>query len=193
MTSRNKTDQVLNLFQNIKLLALDCDGVMTDGTTLVGTAQFNSELQKMGGATGLELARFNHRDGAGIHALIESGVPVIMITSQRSAYVANRGEKLFEANGRDPRKFYYFYRVDSKPECLLNYLAECHAEIHPAKVCYMGDDLGDIAIMKMVGLPVAVKDAQPEVKEIALYITEKTGGDGAVREVCDLIRKARQK
>ena len=70
---------------------------------------------------------------------------------------------------------------------------ECHAEIHPAKVCYMGDDLGDIAIMKMVGLPVAVKDAQPEVKEIALYITEKTGGDGAVREVCDLIRKARQK
>ena len=62
-----------------------------------------------------------------------------------------------------------------------------HPDVSPDKVCYVGDDIGDIEIMKVVGLPVAVKDAQPEAKEVALYVTEKTGGYGAVREVCDLI------
>ena len=178
-----------DLFRNIKLLALDCDGVMTDGTTLVGTATFGSELQQMTGATGIELARFNHRDGAGIHALIETGVPVIMITSQTSEYVAVRGEKLRRVNGSNDRKFAYFHQVKNKVQCLLDYLAKHHSEISPDHVCYVGDDIGDIAIMRTVGLPVAVQDAQPEVKEVALYITEKAGGRGAVREVCDLIMK----
>ena len=188
----SETNQTKGLFERVKLLALDCDGVMTDGTTLVGTATLGSDLQKMTGATGIELSRFNHRDGAGIHALIESGVPVIMITSQKSEYVAVRGEKLFQANGRDSKKFAYFYKVEDKPECLLEYLKTHHPEITPDQVCFVGDDLGDIPIMKMVGLPVAVKDARPEVKELARYITKKTGGNEAVREVCDLIIQAQK-
>ncbi len=187
------TDQILSLFKKVKLLALDCDGVMTDGTTLVGTATLGSDLQKMTGATGIELSRFNHRDGAGIHAIIEQGIPVIMITGQTSQYVAVRGEKLWKLNGQDDKKFAYFCAVENKPACLLNYLSRHHPEISPDQVCFMGDDLGDLAIMKMVGLPVAVSDAQPEAKEAALYITERAGGDGAVREVCDLIRQASQK
>ncbi len=184
-----KPDQRIDQFKKVKLLALDCDGVMTDGTTLVGTATFGSELQQMTGATGIELARFSHRDGAGIHALIETGVPVVMITSQTSEYVAIRGEKLKKVNGGDDRKFTYFHRVRNKVQCLLNYLVRYHPEITPSQVCYVGDDIGDIAVMKTVGLPVAVQDAQPEVKEVALYITERAGGDGAVREICDLIRQ----
>lgn len=184
------TDRVLSLLKEVKLLALDCDGVMTDGTVLVGTATLGSELQQMTGTTGIELARFSCRDGAGIQALIETGVPVIMITNQRSEYVAVRGKKLRNINGRDDRKFAYFCKVGNKPQCLLDYLARHHPEITPDQVCYVGDDLSDIAIMKIVGLPIAVKDAQPEAKEVALHITEKAGGCGAVREICDLIRKA---
>src|SRR3989344_892397 len=187
----HKTNRASNLFEKVKLLALDCDGVMTDGTTLVGTATFGSDLQKMTGTTGIELSRFNHRDGAGIHAIIELGIPVIMITGQTSQYVAVRGKKLWKLNGQDDKKFAYFCAVENKPACLLDYLAKHHPEISPDQVCYMGDDIGDIAIMKMVGLPVAVSDAQPETKEAALYITEKAGGGGAVREICDLIRPAK--
>jgi len=184
-----RTNHSSDLFKNIKLLALDCDGVMTDGTTLVGTATLGSDIQKMTGATGIELARFNHRDGAGIHALIETGVPVIMITSQRSEYVKVRGEKLRKANGSDDRRFAYFYQIENKVQCLIDYLAKHHPEISLDQVCYMGDDIGDISIMKAVGLPIAVQDAQPEAKEVALHITDRAGGNGAVREVCDLIMK----
>ena len=188
----NQTDQAESLFKKVRLLVLDCDGVMTDGTTLVGTATLGSDLEKMTGATGIELARFNHRDGAGIHTLIESGVPVIMITSQRSEYVAVRGKKLFQANGSDDKRFAYFYQVSDKVKCLRDYLTKHHPEINLGQVCYVGDDIGDISIMKVVGLPIAVQDAQPEVREVALHITERAGGDGAVREICDLIMEAQK-
>ena len=79
--------------------------------------------------------------------------------------------------------------LENKVQCLIDYLAKHHPEISLDQICYMCDDIGDISIMKAVGLPIAVQDAQPEAKEVALHITDRAGGNGAVREVCDLIMK----
>ena len=155
----------------IRLLALDFDGVVTDGTVVVGTDKVESVV-------------CSHADGQGIETVRKNGIPVVVISSQRSSYVDVRCEKM----GVD-----FFRGEKDKPGRLRNYLAEKHPSISLEQVCFVGDDRSDLEVMKVVGLPVAVANATSEIKALASWETKQAGGAGAVREVCDLIVASRQK
>ncbi len=177
MYSRSDSRIIAKLAQ-VKLLALDCDGVLTDNYIYVDNA-------------GNESSRFSHYDGHGIRALRESGVMVVVISGQISPYVKRRCEKM---------GLPCIQEVSDKLETLGELL--CAEQIFqmppliknvsPREVCFVGDDTNDIGIMSYVGVPIAVANAMPEVKKIAAYVTEKNGGEGAVREVCDLIIEAKK-
>lgn len=152
----------------VKLLALDCDGVLTDNYTYVDNI-------------GNEFSRFTHRDGMGIRMLRESGIPVIVITTQISPYVSKRCLKM---------KIDCFSAVENKLAVLSKVIKSM--KIGLKNVCFAGDDVGDLEVMRAVGLPIAVADAIDEVKSVALHVTERKGGEHAVREICDLILKARR-
>ena len=121
----------------IRLLALDFDGVVTDGTVVVGTDKVESVV-------------CSHADGQGIETVRKNGIPVVVISSQRSSYVDVRCEKM----GVD-----FFRGEKDKPGRLRNYLAEKHPSISLEQVCFVGDDRSDLAVMKVVGLPAAVANA----------------------------------
>lgn len=151
----------------VRILFLDVDGVLTDGAMYYGDA-------------GEALKRFHTRDGLGIRLLREAGVRVVLVTSEDSAIVLRRAEKLglTEVHLGVQRKGVEVDRV----------LAE--AGLSPEAAAYVGDDVNDCEALCRVGLAVAVADAEEPVKGAAHYVTRRPGGHGAVREVCDLILKA---
>jgi len=151
----------------IKLLILDVDGVMTDGRISIDDQ-------------GVETKAFNVKDGYGIRLLLAAGIDVAIITGRRSKSVEHRASDL-------GIKRIYQGVTDKKAVCI-RLLEE--KRLTSGQACFIGDDLPDIPLLKFVGLPVAVADAVKEVRETAQYITEKNGGNGAVREVCELILKA---
>ena len=156
--------------QNIKLLILDVDGVLTNGTIFVT-------------ASGEETVAFFVRDGLGIQLLQSIGVPIAIISGRNTPAVQYRLEKLGVQHiflGHLDKMHAY--------ESLLSQLKLSHTE-----VAYVGDDHPDIPIMEKVGLSFAVADAIEPVKAIASMTTQKKGGRGAVREVCDLIYNAKTK
>lgn len=156
--------------KNIKLVILDVDGVMTDGRIVIDD-------------NGVESRNFDIKDGLGVVALQMCEVDVAIITSKKSGSVRHRAEELKIA------RFYEGVRKKTEPyEQILQEMG-----ITDEQVCYVGDDLVDLSLMKRVGLPVAVSDAVEEVKERAEYVTQARGGYGAVREVAELILKAQGK
>src|SRR5687767_2211458 len=155
-------------FARIRLLILDVDGVLTDA------GMYYSE-------GGEELKKFNTRDGHGIRMLQDAGIPSTIVTRERTEIVARRAKKL---------------RIEHVHQGVFDKLPVVQALVQQhgltaAEACYVGDDLGDLEAMQWVGLPVAVGDAVPAIKATARYITRRRGGEGAVREVCDLILSAR--
>ncbi len=161
---------VNQIAQNVKLVILDVDGVMTDGRIVIDEE-------------GRETRHFDIKDGLGTVALQMLGVEVAIITSKRSGAVARRAEELrIKRLHQGVRKKVPVY------EQILQEMG-----ITDDQVCYVGDDLNDLGMMKRVGLPVAVADAVPEIKAVARYVTKAPGGHGAVREVAELILKAQGK
>lgn len=160
----------LTKLNQIKLLALDFDGVLTPAKVIVS-------------ASGDESVVCSHRDGQGIESVRKAGVPVIVISGQRSLYVEKRCNKM----GID-----FFQNIKDKPACLLEYLKEKQPGVTTEDVCFIGDDASDLAVMSVVGVPIAVADGTEEVKQCALGITSRNGGEGAVREVCDAIIEAKK-
>ncbi len=155
---------------NIKLVILDVDGVMSDGGLYIDE-------------NGLQHRRFDIKDGMGTVVMQMLGIEVAIITSRRSGAVRARAEEL---------KIKRFYEgVKKKTEAFEEIKADMGIE--DDEVCYVGDDLVDLSMMKRVGLPIAVADAVQEAKEVAKYVTEARGGYGAVREVAELILKAQGK
>jgi 3-deoxy-D-manno-octulosonate 8-phosphate phosphatase (KDO 8-P phosphatase) len=152
---------------DIKLLILDVDGVMTDGRIIINDQ-------------GEETKTFNVKDGYGIRLLLGAGIDVAIITGRQSRCVEHRADDL-------GIKSLYQGVTDKKSVCM-KLLEEKH--LTSQQTCFIGDDLLDLPLLKFVGLPVAVADAVKEVRETAMYVTEKNGGNGAVREVCELILKA---
>ncbi len=151
----------------VKLVIFDVDGVLTDGMMNYGP---DGELFK----------QFNVKDGVGIKLLQQQGIDVAVITAKRSAPLSQRMADLGIG---------YFY-----PGCD-NKLAAYHElldrlSLKPQQICYVGDDVIDLAVMAEVGLSVAVRDAHFFVKEQADYITETAGGEGVAREVADCILDA---
>ena len=161
------TDDVREKASKIKLLIFDVDGVLTDGKLL-----FDEHSN--------EYKRFHSRDGLGITLLRETGVEVAVISGRASKSVAQRMaslgiERVFQGQ-RHKLAAYEGLRMD------LN--------LEPGQVAYVGDDLLDLPVMRRVGLSIAVADAHPSILPYAHWVTGKLGGEGAAREVCDLIMDA---
>lgn len=151
-------------FQAVRLVALDIDGVLSDGTV---------SLDESGGQRRV----FDIKDGLGVVRLVESGRRVVVISSSASTAGVARLERL----GVNP----VHVGVKNKLEILVALVEE--AGLSMTDVAYMGDDLPDIACLEAVGVPTAPADAVVAVKEKVSYITTTPGGRGAVRELSDLI------
>jgi 3-deoxy-D-manno-octulosonate 8-phosphate phosphatase (KDO 8-P phosphatase) len=147
--------------KRIKLLALDVDGVLTNGGIIYSNGDQETKV-------------FNVKDGLGIRLLMASGVKVCVITGRRSKALYHRCSDLGITDVYDD--------VSDKAEAINLILAE--------EIAFVGDDLPDLSIMKRVGLPIAVADAHRAVVESADMVTSVKGGMGAVREVCETILKA---
>ena len=167
MNSDLHTAEVDRRARRIKLLLMDCDGVLTDGRL---------ELLENGD----EQKTFHVRDGQGISLLHRAGLKTGIISGRTSSAVERRAQDLKMAYVRQYAK--------DKVKALEEIMAE--ADVSLDECAYIGDDLGDIPVMNQVELAVAVADAVAETKQAAHYITGLRGGHGAVREVCDLILKA---
>ena len=153
----------------MRLLCVDVDGVLTDAGMYYGP-------------DGEVLKKFNTRDGMGLARVREAGVAVAIISGEDSAIVHARATKLKIDD--------VFSGVSNKLEKVQSLCARQMLEL--VEVAYIGDDLNDLSAMECVGLACAVADAAEPVKAIAHYVTQRRGGDGAVREVCELIIAAKQ-
>lgn len=163
-----KSEEIQEIAKNIKLLILDVDGVLTDGKIILDN-QDN------------EYKAFHVRDGHGIKMLIKAGVKVAFITGRYSIVVKRRARELGVKD--------VFQRCHDKGLAYRKLLTKYN--LKNEEVSYIGDDIVDIPLLKLCGLPIVVKDADKEVKSFAKFVTEKKGGSGAVREICDLILKAK--
>ena len=157
-------EQFLERLSNIKLLSLDTDGVLTDGGLYYTD-------------DGEELRKFNVKDGLGIQRVQAAGVKVAIITASSTPSIAHRGRRL----GVD----YVFLDCEDKLATLVRICDEMGIDLN--QVGHVGDDLNDLAVFGAVGCPMAVADAIDEALTSVLFVTKKKGGDGAVREICDLI------
>jgi 3-deoxy-D-manno-octulosonate 8-phosphate phosphatase (KDO 8-P phosphatase) len=158
---------LLERAQKIRLLALDVDGVLTDGNLYFDSA-------------GNELKAFNTSDGLGLKALQKFGIQLAIITGRESPMVTQRAAQL----GFD----FVYQGSDNKLNAYLDILNK--SGLDADQVCYAGDDFIDLPVLIRVGLAVTVPAADEEVKDRVHWVTSRSGGQGAVREICKLILKA---
>ncbi len=154
----------------IKLLLLDVDGVLTDGSLIYSHEGYESKT-------------FNTQDGFGLRLLQDSGVEVGIITARSSEALSRRA--------RDLNISHLYQGSNNKLEAYKEIIK--NTDRKPFEIAYMGDDWLDMVLLKRVGLAVAPANAVSEVKEMAHYTTEHSGGHGAVRELCDLILEAQNR
>ena len=150
------------------MLVLDVDGVLTDGSIILDGAEN-------------ELKSFHVRDGHGIKMLMRSGISVALITGRRSKVVERRAKELGISD--------VFQKCHDKATAYRQ-LAEKYS-LRDNEIAYVGDDIVDLPVLMACGFPVTVADADDEVKSFARMITKKPGGRGAVREVCNLLLRAK--
>ena len=162
----------IELARQIKLIILDVDGVLTDGSLF-----FDDD--------GHEYKAFNAKDGHGIRMLQEGGIEIAFITGRESKLVLHRAQNLKIS----PSLIYQGYR-DKRP-AFKDLLKK--TGLSAKNIAYVGDDVFDLPIMGKVGMAIAVNDAHPFVIKHAHWVTRSAGGRGAVREVCDMILDAQGK
>jgi 3-deoxy-D-manno-octulosonate 8-phosphate phosphatase (KDO 8-P phosphatase) len=153
-------------------LGLDVDGVLTDNGVFIGPV----------GGTRVELKRFDIQDGLGLILLRTAGLPVVWLSGRSSEATTLRAmelrvEELLQVPG--PRKLAAFDELLTR------------RGIAWEDVAFVGDDLADLPVLRRVGLPIAVANAVTDVKAVARYVTRASGGHGAVREVIELLLRAR--
>ncbi|MBQ4548400.1 MAG: HAD hydrolase family protein [Bacteroidales bacterium] len=156
--------------KNITTFIFDYDGVMTSGDVLVD-------------ANGVPLRSSDVKDGYALQLAVRLGYKVAVITGGYSVSIEKRMAMLGVTD--------VFVRSANKVEVLERYLKTNDLKLE--QVVYMGDDLPDYPVMKMVGLPVCPADASPEIKDISLYISNRNGGKGAVRDIIEQVLKAQDK
>jgi 3-deoxy-D-manno-octulosonate 8-phosphate phosphatase (KDO 8-P phosphatase) len=160
------------LARRIRLVGLDVDGVLTDGGIYLGDV----------GGTRIEFKRYDIQDGLGVFLLRQAGLLVSMVTGRVSDSVRLRAEELQVDD----------LFQDSQARKLPGLRAILDRRgIALADTAFVGDDLPDLAIMRAVGLPVAVGNAVPEIRDIAALQLTRAGGSGAVREFAELLLRAR--
>ncbi len=155
--------------KSIQLFVMDVDGVLTDGKII-----YTSE--------GKEIKTFNVKDGLGIKLLKNIGIKTALITSRESQIVEKRGKEL---------KIDFIYQNEKDKLKAINEILK-KTGLKYENVLYIGDDLVDLPVLKRVGFPVCVPSAPKIMKKNCIYITEKEGGDGAVREVVDVLLELRE-
>jgi len=155
-----------NVLKNIKVMLTDCDGVLTDG------GMYYSE-------NGDELKKFNTRDGVGFKLLKEKGIITGIITGENVELVKRRAIKL---------KIDELHVGVKDKTVILDEICKKY-NVDYINVAYIGDDINDFEIIKKVGFGCCVNNAMECVKEVADYITKLNGGEGAVREVAEIILK----
>jgi 3-deoxy-D-manno-octulosonate 8-phosphate phosphatase (KDO 8-P phosphatase) len=148
----------------IELLVLDVDGVLTEGSVILGDA-------------GEELKRFHVRDG--------SGLKFWRLAGRRTALITGRSSRLVERRAAELGIGLVYQGVDDKVAALAQVLKTTGLE--PEQVCTVGDDLPDLPVLAASGLAVAVADACTDVRMAAHYVTQAPGGRGAVRETIELL------
>ncbi len=153
--------------RKIKLLILDVDGVMTDGRII-----YTSD--------GAEMKNFDVKDGHGIVMARDSGIEIAIISGRESAVTQRRAEDL---------KIKFVYQGVKEKEKIVNKLVD-ELDIGFDNVAFLGDDVIDISVMKIVGIGAAVADAHPKALEMSCWVTKNNGGRGAVRELTDAILEA---
>lgn len=161
-------ETVISFARKIKILLLDVDGVLTDGRIIYNSRGEDSKF-------------FDVHDGLGVYMLKKSGIPTILVTAKGSAAIKPRARDMQVAE----------VYADICPKTLVLDKVLKKYKLQPSEVCFVGDDLVDLCVMKRVGFPIAVFNAASEVKQKASYITLRHGGRGAVREVAELILKAK--
>lgn len=158
------------LLNDVNTFIFDYDGVMTDGRVIL--------LHE-----GQPLRSANVKDGYILQLIVKLGYNVVIISGGLSRSMENRLDML---GIRD-----VFLGVKNKKEVLTEYLAG--KKIDPRNVVYMGDDIPDYEVMKMVGIPVCPADAAEEIKSISIFISDRKGGDGCVRDIVEQVLKVQGK
>jgi 3-deoxy-D-manno-octulosonate 8-phosphate phosphatase (KDO 8-P phosphatase) len=164
--SRNQPSTLDQKLRRIRLLLTDVDGVMTDGSVFITSDG--------------EFKQFDIQDGLGLTVLRRHGIKVGWISARPSVITKRRAEEL--------RIDFLSQENTSKVAAAENILAE--AGLNWEQVCFVGDDLVDLCLLKRSGVAVAVANGISEVKALAHYVTTARGGHGAVREVVTMILKA---
>ena len=158
------------LARRLRLVGFDVDGVLTDNGIYVGAV----------GDHPVELKRFHIQDGMGLRMLREAGLTVVFASARQSAATELRGRELkIDEVLQDKKKLPVF-------EAML-----ARRGIAWEEAAFVGDDLPDLPLLQRVGLPIAVANAVPEVKAAARLVTARAGGEGAAREVAELILRSR--
>ena len=154
--------------EDILLLAMDVDGVLTDGAIYVD-------------ADGRELKRFHVRDGFALVSWHKAGF--------RSALISGRDCPAVACRARDLKIAHVMQGVRDKVASLR--ALEIDAGVPAARIAFLGDDLPDLAVMGAVGYPMAVADAEQKVRDAARFVTARAGGNGAVRDAIEHLLMAR--
>jgi 3-deoxy-D-manno-octulosonate 8-phosphate phosphatase (KDO 8-P phosphatase) len=170
MSSKTEAE-VAQLAAKIRLLLMDVDGVLTDGNLYNVPAPDGSMAETKG---------FSSQDGIGLQWLARMGIGTGLISGRVSPATVERARQC---------KFKYIYQGHTEKIPIINEIL-ADARLDPAEVAYIGDDFTDVVVMRRVGLSIATANARAEVKEIAHYVTQAPGGQGAVREVVELLLKA---
>lgn len=170
MTLPNTFESDRELAEPIQLILSDVDGVMTDGRIIYDNA-------------GVETKAFHVRDGLGIKLWQRSGFAFGIITSRNSQIVRLRAAELGVIHVRQG--------FDEKLPAAMDVMKQCGVEW--SQVCYIGDDLPDLAVMRQVGLAVAPADGCADVSQAATWVLRSNGGEGCIRELIERLLKAKSR
>jgi 3-deoxy-D-manno-octulosonate 8-phosphate phosphatase (KDO 8-P phosphatase) len=160
------------LARRVKIVGLDVDGVLTDGSVFLGLVANHP----------LEFKRFFIPDGLGVKLLQSAGLPVVLVSGRASEATEARAQELEVDELLE-------VAPDQKLVALENALERRGLSLQDC--AYAGDDLADLPVLRAVGFPIAVANAVPELKAAARFVTTLPGGEGAVRQIAELILKAR--
>ena len=163
-------NELVEKAKNIKCVICDVDGVLTDG--LLYLDNFGNELKS-----------FHVHDGVGLKLLMAAGIEVAVITTSQNAVIDHRMRQL---------GIIHYLKVPVEKQMAYEKL-KATLGLQDEDFAYIGDDFPDLPIIKRVGFGVAVANAIEQVKKIALWQTQSTGGRGAVRELCNFILDAQDK
>ena len=163
---KNQNLQNIKKCKDIKLVISDVDGVLTDGGMYYST---KGEIMK----------KFNAKDGMGVELLRKNNIKTILMTKENSSIVIKRGKKI-----KADKIFIDMDNKEMKLDQICNSLS-----LTPSNIAYIGDDVNDLNIMKLVGFSACPADAEQEILDISNYICKKEGGKGVFREVTNLILK----